>query len=176
MTHLAPASIRVAIALLLASTTVTAACSDTDDLDPGGSRVTTETSPDANPGASAATAAVEAVAEELHRAMGIEGRIEVLGTRLEACVDGIGRETDDVSAVLGAMLTDETVSTALLDAAGPAVGASDIRSEDIVDPVDGETITGRRVTLFASRNDRRIEVGLVVEGDTLTATYRSACP
>lgn len=121
------------------------------------------------------TAIVEAVAAEVHEALGVADRIDVLGSRTEACTNAFGNEDGTVQVVLGSRLVNSDLDPSQLDDAASALGATDIRGSDLEDPLDPGTPTGRQVSIFAQRDGTRVDVTLHLEAGDLTATYRTTC-
>ena len=152
----------VTVAAVLALTALTA-CSDPED--PVADRIE---SPEL-------TATVEAVAAEVHDALGVADDVDVTGARTEGCTDGLGQDDGTVQVVVAGRLVDTDLTTERLDAAAEALGATDVRTSDIEDPTDPGAPPGRQISLFARRDGIRIDVTVRLEDGTLTTTYRSEC-
>jgi hypothetical protein len=118
----------------------------------------------------------EAVAAEVHAALGITDDVEVLETIVEGCVDSLGRDTGEEQARAHSQAPPGVLSPERFEQIGERLGASDVRAYDMRDPIDGQTVVGREITVFANRSGRRVTVSMQLTDEGFNGSVRAACP
>lgn len=121
------------------------------------------------------TGTVEEMADEVHRALGIDGRVELLGTRVEPCADGLGQASGASQAIAASRLErgapDADDLGALL---GDEFGADRVAVRDLT-ALESDARIGRQVTLISEQDGIDVTVHVRIAAGVLTATARTAC-
>lgn len=120
--------------------------------------------------------AAEAVAAEVHEALGVADAVEVDDAIVEPCYDSLGRETGEVSARVHSRAEPGVVTPERFDALGERLGADDVRRNELRDPLDETRVIGQEQELFADRAGRQVYVSMQLTDEGFTASVRAACP
>ena len=127
--------------------------------------------------ATAPAAVAEAVAAEVHEALGVSDDIEVDDPIVEPCYDSMGRDTGEVSARVHSRAEPGVVTQERFDGLGERLGAEDVRRNDLRDPLDETRVIGQAQQLFADRDGRAVFVSMqLTDDDGFAASIRAECP